>query len=596
ASAAPVSLLTNSTHVGPLVKLDVHCTQGAGPDETITLTKASTTNLNGTTYFDKNGLAVPVAANSGSDADELTINCVLAPPEMSLQVFGPGVVTCLYDTAGKPDKCSAPFVEEDPESAKFEILVEANSIPDGYGGFQTEVFFNGLTYNPRPCFTEVVWRPDDLAGFVCELDSSGTEHRALVRTGDFPPFPASRRLGTLVALEVHCTSESQSPVSLTSYRDVDVAPDDRFTGSAFYNTAGTGIGDADIDFIEMEIIGERRMDTNGDTVVDSSDSAALIPVLDVLRINCVPAPTPTITPTVTATPLESPTPTNTPCPGECPTPTETHTPTNTPTPAPTDTPTPTNTPTSTITPTPALPDEAVLEVPPGGRVTTDTEGDGATALDPIETSVTLPVGGLVTILEKVIIQPNPSGFQLFGQQVNISAPSGTAQLPLIIEFLLDTSIIPLGMTEQTLPIFKGGVLVPNCTGPANKAAPDPCVAKRNLLSGPAAGDIQITVFSSTASAWNFGQPSVLPITTTPELGDVNCDGGIDPLDSLWILFKVIDVAELPCPDVADVNGDGNIDASDSLLILQMDSGLIDTFPNAAGSAGGGTFWRWIGLN
>ena len=221
----------------------------------------------------------------------------------------------------------------------------------------------------------------------------------------------------------------------------------------------------------------------------------------------------------------------------------------------------------------------------GGRITTDTEGDGATALDPIETSVTLPVGGVATILEKTIIQPNPNGFQLFGQQVNISAPPTTDQLPLIIEFVLDESIIPVGMTEQTLPIFKGGVLVPNCAGPANKAAPDPCVSKRNLLAGPATGDIQVTILSSTASSWNFGQPIRRPPTQTPALGDVNGDGFIDPIDSIWILFMVINVAELPFPNVADVNGDGTINAFDSLLILQLRSGLIGSFPNAAWTAG-----------
>ncbi|MCH8064569.1 MAG: dockerin type I repeat-containing protein [Chloroflexi bacterium] len=618
AQSAFLPTFTNSTHVGKLVELDVHCTQFGGPDEAITLTNPPIGNQNGTRYIDAAGNRVAVKAFAGADADKLFINCEPAPPAMSLWAEGAGVTCVPVDQPRQPTKCTAPFVADDPESAKFEIVIEASSIPDGYGGFQTETYFNGLKYQERSCLDEVIWRPDaaDLAGFTCEAllvrvgnPATGLplERRLSAKSADFPPFPASRRIGTLVRMEVHCPALNQFPVSLTSYRDVGVATLDRLTGSVFYGTdpdPNSPLGN--IDFLDdgVEHIGARGMDTNGDTVIDSTEltDTALIQVLDVLRINCVvaaaptPTTTPTVTPTVTVTPAESPTPTNTPCPGECPTPTQTHTPTNTSTPAPTDTPTQTHTPTSTLTPTPALPEERVLEVPPGGRVTTDTEGDGATQSDPVETSVTLPVGGLVTILEKVIIQPNPNGFILIGQQVNISAPSGTAQLPLIIEFLLDTSIIPLGMTAQTLPIFKGGVLVPNCTGVANKADPDPCVAKRNLLSGPAAGDIQITVFSSTAGTWNFGQPSVLPRTTTPELGDVNCDGGIDPIDSLWILFHVVDVAELPCPEVADVNGDGNIDAFDSLWILQLDAGLIDSFPNAAGSAGGGTFWRWIGLD
>ncbi|MCH8949541.1 MAG: hypothetical protein IIB87_04095, partial [Chloroflexi bacterium] len=275
ASSTP---FTNSNYVGTLVKLDVYCTQGAGPDETITLTKLSVTNVNGTTYFDENGLGVPVAAIAGDDADKLTINCEPARPEMSLRAVGSGV-TCIGD-ADKPDKCTAPFVEEDPESAKFEILIEANAIPDGYGGFQTEVFFNGLGHTPRSCFDEVVWRPDDLAGFVCEVGPSTVERSVIGRTGEFPPFPASRYVGTLASFQVHCTSESQAPVSLTAYRDHDTDALDWLTGSAFYGTAGVGTGDADIDFIwpeeEEDIIGFRRMGTGG----------TLIPVLDVLRINC----------------------------------------------------------------------------------------------------------------------------------------------------------------------------------------------------------------------------------------------------------------------------------------------------------------------
>ncbi len=605
ARSAAAPTFPNSTHRGTIVELDLHCTQAGA--QTVTLKRLSIANLHGAAFFDEDDGTIEVAAVNSPHADVLTINCEVPPPELSLTAYGPGIITC--DTAEKPQKCTAPFTEEDPESGKFEILIEANSIPDGYGGFQTEVFFNGLKHQERSCFDEIVWRPDAVAGFVCEAFTNMTtvspaqplERRHVAKTDDEPPFPASNRVGTLVRMQVHCTAVQQVPVLLTGYakNPIDGTPifTQRLTGSAFYDTVNAGDVLPEIELIVMDPLGEHVYDGDGDGIL--GDNTATLPYVDLLRINCIDAPAPTVTPTPTATPLESPTPTHTPCPDVCPTVTNTFTPTATNTPVPTDTPTPTETPTSTPTNTPALPDSQSEEVPPGGLVTTDKEGDGAIPEDPLETSVTLPVGGVVTILEKVIIQPAPSGFTLFGQQVNISAPSGTSQLPLIIVFTLDSSIIPQGTTAQTLPVFKGGVLVPNCNGPATKAQPDPCISKRNLLIGPAAGDIQITVLTSTASSWNFGV-STSPLPGTPELGDVNGDGVINPIDSLWVLFEVIGLSTVPFPAAADVNDDGNIDPFDSLLILQKASGLISGFPAGSSSGGGassgGVFWSWLGLN
>ena len=333
----------------------------------------------------------------------------------------------------------------------------------------------------------------------------------------------------------------------------------------------------------MPAAGKRTLDTDGDTVKDN-DSYLL---LDTLTVNCEappPAPTATITPTVTATLAVPPTATPTPCDGVCPTFTPTNTPTVTDTP--TNTPTPTITDTPTITPTPAPPDSAHGVVLAGGVVTT---GFNATPDDPLETSVTLPVGGKVTIAEKLIVQPDPPGFHLFGQQSNISAPAGAPGFPLIIQFLLDESIIPDGVTAANLPLFKGGILVPNCTGPSGTASPDPCVSKRNTLTGSAEGDIQLTVHSSTASSWNFGElTTALP---KPDLGDTNGDGVVDPLDALWVLFDSAGVSGMLYPNVADVNDDGVINPVDASLILQYAAGLIDEFPGAPS----GLFWSWTGL-
>lgn len=317
--------------------------------------------------------------------------------------------------------------------------------------------------------------------------------------------------------------------------------------------------------------------------------------------------TPTITPggpTLTPTPTVTDTPTPTDASTDTPTPTHTATVMSTPTNTPTRTNSPTITNTPTITPTSApLVEFASGDVAPGGVVTTDTEGDGATADDPIETTVQLPsvkifVVGHVTIEERQITHPSTSGFNFLGQQVNITASSGNPQDPVIITFLIDATLIPSGEDETTLQVFKNGALVPNCTGVADKAQPDPCIAKRNRLVGPAAGDVQITILTSTASSWNFGldaPPTATP--TTPAslaLGDVTGDGVVNSSDALWLLWKEAGlVVAVPFPGVADVNGDGQLTSSDALLILQLEAGLIILVPPPV-AATAGLFWHWLG--
>ena len=148
--------------------------------------------------------------------------------------------------------------------------------------------------------------------------------------------------------------------------------------------------------------------------------------------------------------------------------------------------------------------ESVSEaVAAGGTVTTDTEADGATAADQLETWVTSPNAGTVTIIERAATPSPPPEFTFLGQEVNITAPNATAADPLVIKFRLDATLVPPGEDENTIAIFKDGVLVPNCdTFPGSTtAAPDPCVTDRVLLGD---GDVEITVLTSTASGWNFG--------------------------------------------------------------------------------------------
>jgi len=158
----------------------------------------------------------------------------------------------------------------------------------------------------------------------------------------------------------------------------------------------------------------------------------------------------------------------------------------------------------------------------GETVTTDGEADGATALDPVETSLTTPNAGSVSIEETPITATPPAGFQFLSQQVSITAPSAMTDDPLVIVFRIDTSQVPAGEDENTIQMFKDGVEVPACAGSPGTASPDPCVSNRILLPD---GDVEITVLTSTASAWNFGAAAAPPVGGIAQLPDAADSSG-----------------------------------------------------------------------
>ncbi len=583
--AAPPHPKSNAT--GILVELDVHC---AEPGSVLVPLRAQPSAPQGSAFFDLNGdpvlLQTQASIQFGPVADLLTINCVQVTPELSLDAQGDRV-SCIEPTPDKPVKCDAP-VETTPENGAFQLLLRANHIPfPGYGGFNSEVLFGGLVLENRPCLDEVVW-PDALlcAQIVTPTPPSALkDHR--VRSGVFPPYPKTNYVGVLAQMNVHCPREGQFKVVMPA------AGTPRPNGAAFFGSDETPT--------PVVTIGQQFVDANGDTVPDNTTPVSLA---DVLLINCqiIPTHTPTNTPTVTATATPTPcattgcptaTPTRTSTPSATPTASNTVPPSNTPVPS--NTPIPSNTPTVTNTPPPCCESVSDPDVPRGGKVTTDSEngGDGASGSDQVETSVQVPAEGAVSIVEKLVIQPEPTGFHLIGQQVNISAPGGTAQQPIVITFWLDSSLLT-GISPSSVQVFKAGALVPNCTGPSGKALPDPCVVKRNVLTGAQAGDLQITVLTSDASPWNFG----IPVDGGILIGDINCDGVINPIDAQILLqFIVGMINSLPCPQNADVNQNGATNATDAQLILQYAAGLIDSLP--PGAAGAEVWpdlsgmWRWF---
>ncbi len=145
----------------------------------------------------------------------------------------------------------------------------------------------------------------------------------------------------------------------------------------------------------------------------------------------------------------------------------------------------------------------------GGTATSDLTGTGATSTNPVQTDVTSPTGGAVTIQETPA-SGGTSGWTFVGQQVNITAPTAAdAQHPLRILFLVDASLVPAA-GPSAIQVFKNGTLVADCTVATGTASPDPCVASRTTVAG---GDVEVVVLTTTASVWNVAV-DVTPPTIT----------------------------------------------------------------------------------
>jgi virginiamycin B lyase len=142
-----------------------------------------------------------------------------------------------------------------------------------------------------------------------------------------------------------------------------------------------------------------------------------------------------------------------------------------------------------------------------GTVSTNT---ATSAPDQLGTSVTTPIAGMVTVVEGATTTPDPSGYSLVGQEVQLTAPDASAADPVVLQFRLDTSLLPPAADETNLQVFRNGTLVADCdSGAGTTATPDPCVAGRAAT----AGGVELTARTSQASTWSFGLDSVPPNTT-----------------------------------------------------------------------------------
>ncbi|MEO7663970.1 MAG: PxKF domain-containing protein [Candidatus Limnocylindrales bacterium] len=141
----------------------------------------------------------------------------------------------------------------------------------------------------------------------------------------------------------------------------------------------------------------------------------------------------------------------------------------------------------------------------GGTTTTDPEADGASPSDPIETSVTTPIAGSVSIAEAPLTAAAlpPYGYAFLDTIVTIEAPIASAGAPLRVEFVIDP-LMHGGLLAADIVAYRNGVPIADCD-PARPnlaaAVPDPCVASR---SGGGTDDARLTVLTSHASTWNLG--------------------------------------------------------------------------------------------
>ncbi|MEO8681505.1 MAG: Ig-like domain-containing protein, partial [Vicinamibacterales bacterium] len=147
--------------------------------------------------------------------------------------------------------------------------------------------------------------------------------------------------------------------------------------------------------------------------------------------------------------------------------------------------------------------------------TLSTGGD-VTPSDPLQSAVTSPTAATVSIAQGVISASQaPTGYTFLNQQVNIAITNadGTEVLasyanPITLAFTFDRTLLLPGENENTVQLFRNGVLIPNClANPPLTAIPaanyDPCITKRE--DGPALNNnVRLTVITSHASHWNMG--------------------------------------------------------------------------------------------
>ncbi|MCY7299209.1 MAG: hypothetical protein LH616_08365, partial [Ilumatobacteraceae bacterium] len=160
----------------------------------------------------------------------------------------------------------------------------------------------------------------------------------------------------------------------------------------------------------------------------------------------------------------------------------------------------------------------------GGTDGTDTETDGATSTDRVETTITnssslTSLGRLdARVTEGPVdpaIAPNLPGYRAMGEMVAIIGyPDGGAPPPATDPYLIRFALYltPAQRAAQTtfggfvesLAVLRNGVVVPTCALPPPPPPAAPCVRSRTF--DPATGNAVIVVATTRFSTWTFAAP------------------------------------------------------------------------------------------
>jgi hypothetical protein len=149
---------------------------------------------------------------------------------------------------------------------------------------------------------------------------------------------------------------------------------------------------------------------------------------------------------------------------------------------------------------------------------------GATAADPLTTSVTVPVSGLVSIVEGAAGAGAPAGYSLLAAAIDITAPAAPdAQHPIELVFELAPGALPAGVDEHNVAILRNGVPVGPCGSGTREAVPTPCVFRRERVSG--SNNVGLTLLTVEASRWMLAKP---PQPSAPGQPPTEGGGGNEP--------------------------------------------------------------------
>ena len=133
--------------------------------------------------------------------------------------------------------------------------------------------------------------------------------------------------------------------------------------------------------------------------------------------------------------------------------------------------------------------------------TYDSSSTPPSASNPVVVHVTTPVAGSISVGPATGAQA-PTGFDLFGQSVQITAPLGSDTQPLALRFDVDRSAIPAGVDDSELTVTRDGTPAGSCPGATTVSSDAPCVT--SVVDH--GSYVTITVLSTHASTWSEVAP------------------------------------------------------------------------------------------